>query len=519
MVIREFHIRRFKGINDIHLENLGEVNAFFGRNNSGKSTILHALDMAGLALTMRDWNTFQPKLHIKDLFQETGPFEISLKYSDGNVVVVRQQESGLAPTFIPEPTEEQKFRTIYIMPDPGVGLLRREHRTPKYTMDRVQRRDFSNVNGLEILFALKYYAKKRERGFKPEDYENIIADIKRFFPEVEDLVSDRTEDDVATLNYREYGRTLDVIYAGTGLKHFVDIFVKATLSQASLVLIDEPEMGIHPSLQREILIYFHELSEAKGVQFFLATHSPVFIAAPNKVRAFRVENRLGERQAFPISQELLHTIWGDLGLHPGDLLQNDLVLLVEGQSDVIFFEHVIHRLYQKEFKDIAVAVVQYAGGAADGIIKGTINISNIVPGKTYRLWIRDRDARPTARPSRSSMKFSNALKRHNEICHILAKREIEFYIPEAAHVAAQQGDSEKEKAVKKILHGKQNKKFCDLASNYGCTVPRGSNLQKLLQEHLSKENLDHEIKEVVEKTLIPWRDDILGNSEGSANVL
>ncbi len=196
------------------------------------------------------------------------------------------------------------------------------------------------------------------------------------------------------------------------------------------------------------------------------------------------------------------------------MLQNDLVLLVEGQSDVIFFEHVIHRLYQKEFKDIAVAVVQYAGSAADGIIKGTINISNIVPGKTYRLWIRDRDARPTAKPSRNSMKFSNALNRHNEICHILAKREIEFYIPESAHVAAQQGDSEKENAVKKILHGKQNKKFCDLASIHGFTIPRGSNLQKLLQEHLSKENLDTEIKDIVEKILIPWRDDILGNPRG-----
>ncbi|MFX0210180.1 MAG: ATP-dependent endonuclease [Candidatus Hodarchaeota archaeon] len=510
-MIKKFHIRRFKGINDICLDNLGDVNAFYGRNNSGKSTILHALDMAGLALVVRNWENFQLKLKIKDLFQETGPFETVIVYSDGSELIVRQQAGGLGPSFEPEPTEEQKFKTVYIIPDPGVGLLQRGHKTPRTIMQFVMDQRFSYVNGLEILFALKYYAEKRERGFRPEDYEGIIANVKHFFPEVEELISERTEDDIATLSYREYGRMLDVLYTGSGLKHFVDIFVKATLSQASVVLVDEPEMGLHPSLQRELLSYFYKLSQAKGIQFFLATHSPVFLTSPDKVRAFRVENRQGERSAFLISKELLHTIWGDLGLRPGDLLQNDLVILVEGQNDVIFFEHVIHNLYQEEFKDIAVGIVQYAGDAASGIIKGTINISNIVPGKTYRLWIRDRDARPSANPSSNSTKFFNALKRNNENCYILAKREIEFYIPESALVAAQQGDLDKEEAIKKILQGKQTKKFCDLASTHSCCVPHGSNLQKLLQEHLSKENLDPEIKKIVENTLIPWRDDILGN--------
>ncbi len=77
MIIREAHIQRFKGIDDVYLLDLGEVNAFYGRNNSGKSTILHALDMAGLALSTRNWNAFQPKLEIKDLFQETGPFGVN----------------------------------------------------------------------------------------------------------------------------------------------------------------------------------------------------------------------------------------------------------------------------------------------------------------------------------------------------------------------------------------------------------------------------------------------------------
>lgn len=514
MKIHKFHIRRFKGIDDIHIKNLGDVNAFYGRNNSGKSTILQAIDMAGLAFTVRHWDFVQLKHDIQDLFQKTGPFEIVLTYSDGKEVTVRQYEHNRGrstPVFEPEaPTEEQKFKSIYIMPDPGLGIHQRRSQTPKNIMAQVQEQRFSNISGNEILFALKYYAEEKKEGFIAKDYDKLITDIKYFFPEVKKIVSKRTEDDIATLSYREYGRWLDILYTGSGLKHFIDIIVKATLSQASVVLIDEPEMGLHPSLQREILSYFHELAQTKGMQFFLATHSPIFLLDPNKVRAFCMQNRGGKRAAFPLLQEKLHTIWGDLGIRPGDLLQNDIVLLLEGQNDVIFFEHVIHELYQEEFKNVAIGVVQYGGDAALGIISGKINVSNIVPGKTYRLWIRDRDARPDEKPDANSTKFLNALKKYDEICHILDQREMEFYYSEAVHVAAQQGDSAKESAIREILHGKQNKKFCDLAS--GCTVPCGSNLKKLIREHLSKKNLDPEIKKIVEKILIPWRNDILGIS-------
>lgn len=513
MVILEAHIRRFKGIDDIYLTKLGNVNAFYGRNNSGKSTILHALDMAGLALSTRNWNVFQPKLEIKDLFQATGPFEIDLTYSDKSHVLVRQQDGGLGPSFHPQPTEEQRFRSIYIMPDPGIGLLRRGHQTPRTIMDRVTNRNYSDVNGLEILYALKFYAERRERDFQLEDYERIIADVMRFFPEVEKLISSRTEDDIATLNYQEYGRMLDVVYAGGGLKHFIDIFVKATLSQASLVLIDEPEMGLHPSLQRELLTHLYQLSQTKGIQFFVATHSPVFLADPDKVSSFIIQNRKGQRKVFPLSTQSLHMIWADLGLRPGDLLQNDIVIAVEGQADVIFFEHVIHTLYREEFKNIAIAIVQYGGGAAEGIINGAIDVSNIMPGKTYRLWIRDRDAPPNEVPHENATKFCNALEKHGEKCHILRKREMEYYIPEDALVAAQQGDSGKVEAVKEILHGNQNEKFSDLAKLKCCTVPKGTNLRELLSKFLSKDKLNSEITNLVVGTLIPWRDDILGNSE------
>ena len=113
-----------------------------------------------------------------------------------------------------------------------------------------------------------------------------------------------------------------------------------------MVLIDEQEMGLHPSLQRELLAHFLKLNEEKGTQFFLATHSPVFLSGLEGVTVFVMHNQKGQRTALRIPVESLHTMWGDLGIRPVDLLQNDIIVLVEGQKDVIYFDYVLKELYR-----------------------------------------------------------------------------------------------------------------------------------------------------------------------------
>ena len=56
-----------------------------------------------------------------------------------------------------------------------------------------------------------------------------------------------------------------------------------------------------------------------------------------------------------------------MGIRPSDVFNQDICLLVEGATEIIFFEHVIRNLYQDEFKNLAVGIIQYAGGAAEGI--------------------------------------------------------------------------------------------------------------------------------------------------------
>lgn len=510
MKIRSFEIKSFKGLASVRLDDCGPINAIVGKNNSGKSSVLHALDMAGLALSVNDWNLFQPKLEVKDLFADVGQFSLSMTFdNDSTLELTANAQHG--PRFQPQPTAEQRIKTVLVLPDVAGGMLRRRHHTPRNIIDQVNSRNYSEVNALEMLYAIKFYAQRSERGYTPEIYQSLIDEIKKYFPDIDDVESDRTEQDIATLTYSEYGRRLDILYSGTGLKHFLDVLLKTTVSGATVVLLDEPELGLHPDLQRRFVEYLTRLAQDKQIQFFLATHSQVLLNYANSITYFRIINTKGTRELLSVKGDAVDTLLSDLGLRPSDVLNQDMCLLVEGATDVIFFEHIVRVLYKDEFQRIAIGVLQYGGGAAEGIVSGSISVANIVPAQKYTYWIRDRDSPSGTNPSANATKFHNALNSEGLECHIWDRREIEYYLPETVLVAAQQGDEAKINRVKEIRSGDQTQKFrCAAAENQLC-VPSGKYLRSLLETHLtSREMLDQEVRNVVEQTLIPWRDTILG---------
>jgi len=508
-MIKHLDIHSFKGLESVELRDCGKLNALIGKNNSGKSSVLHALDMAGLALNVRRWDQFQPKLEIKDLFADVGKFEINIVYPDDRKIQIKANENHV-PVFNPDPDEPQRFKTVLILPDPGVALSRREHRRPRWVVEQLEARNYADVNSLEILSAVKYYADHGERGITRADYDNLISEVLRYFPDLEEVESDLTEDSIPTLRYKEYGRKLDILYSGTGLKHFLDVLLKTTMSGANVVLLDEPELGLHPDLQRRFMEYLRKLADDKGLQFFLATHSQVLLNYADVLTFYRITNTKGKRVTSKVESSALHTLMSDLGIRPSDVFNQDLCLLVEGAADVVFFEHVIRTLYKNEFEKVAVGVIQYGGGSASGIVDGTIDVSNIVPAQKYTFWTHDRDAKPTDPPDAEAAAFQARLTGSGFEARIWDKRSIEWYFPEAIHVEAQGGDPAKEAATRAIYGGDQSVRYKKAAGAQNVYVPRGKRLRTLLQKHLTNHNqLDKEIRDVIDK-LLSWKKEILG---------
>lgn len=511
LMIRNINIKAFKGIKDIQISECGRINAFVGKNNSGKSSILHAIEMASLALKTNDWNNFQFKLDIKDLLTDLGNFEISLTYENNNSISIKSNDSHIVPNIQPQATDDQKFQSVLIVPDSGANLLKRQHKTPKNVLDQVRAKQFAYINAMDILYTIKFYADRNEEGFTPHDYASIITEIKNYFPDIQDLNAIRTEHDISSLEYTEFGKKLDILYSGTGLKHFLDVLIKATLSGAKILLLDEPEMGLHPDLQRRFMEYLVELAIQKDLQIFIATHSPVLLNYTADIQCYRVINSNGTRAINKVPTEANHLLLSDLGIRPSDIFNYDICLMVEGQAEVIFFEHILRVLYKEDFYGVAVTVIQYGGDAAAAISNGTLQIRNITAAQKYTFWLRDRDAMPTEEPSTNSTKFQNSLEKAGLPIHITLKREIEFYYPLSIHLKAQQGDETKEELTRLIYTGKQDQKYRTAAATHNICVPQGACLKKLLNEHLlSKEDLDQEIIDIFEKKLLLWKQEILG---------
>lgn len=509
MNIKSVSIKSFKGIQHVELKNCSPINILVGKNNAGKSSILHAIDMAILALNLGNWNPFQLKLEIKDLFTDVGNFEIQLDLYDNQSIQVKSTKE-FGPQITP-PGTNNSVKSVLIFPDAGARLLDRNHRTPRWVYEQVEARNFGSVNALEILYTIKHYSERNENGFTQDSYTSLINEIKYYFPDLTNIASDRTDRDISTLVYEEFGRRLDILYSGTGLKHFIDVLIKTTLSKANIVLLDEPEMGLHPDLQRQFIEYLVKLSKEKKIQFFISTHSPIFLNYSDDFSFYRITNRQGVRDVQTIPSDATHTLLSDLGIRPSDVFNQDICLLVEGASEVVFFEHIIRNLYKSDFEKIGIGIIQYGGSAADGIISGAIDVSNITPTQKYTFWLRDRDEKPTNPPATSSTQFKNALEKAGLTCQILKKREIEYYYPEIIHCKAQQGYCTKEVATKAILAGVQDIKYRDAAEQDEICVPTGKYLRRLLKEHMtSKNQLDPEIKELIEGTLIPWKKEILG---------
>ena len=129
----------------------------------------------------------------------------------------------------------------------------------------------------------------------------------------------------------------------------------------STIVIDEPELSLHPSAQKRLMQIL--LEESKTKQIIVSTHSPYFIswtalfAGANLVRSVKMDD--GNCYCFALNKatkESFRNIVADinnphvLGLEANEVFfLTDNIILVEGQEDVVIFDRV-QKALQKTFE-------------------------------------------------------------------------------------------------------------------------------------------------------------------------
>jgi predicted ATPase len=287
----------------------------------------------------------------------------------------------------------------------------------------------TNADYFDIPIGQSFVGAWRENKTGPRKKQNeatyrLTQDIKRIFGYRELEIN--SSPDGQTLQFFIDGKSYLLAELGSGISHFILVLAAAATRQPSYILIDEPELNLHPSLQLDFLTTLASYA-TEGVIF--STHSVGLArAAADRIYSVRKGDN-GNSQVTPMEKTLrLPEFLGELSFSGYQELGFDKILLVEGASDVKTIQQFL-RKYGLDHKVVLLPLggSQLINGGREAELLEIKRISNNV----FALIDSERTVAGEAlRPDR--LAFVQSCKKVAIACTVLERRAIENYFTERA---------------------------------------------------------------------------------------
>lgn len=315
-----------------------------GPNNSGKSTVVEAFR----AITQRESPSFTEGQRNK---QAGDRVEVAVADREGRRVVLRTVASGGSQTEFSEEGVSRSDLHAFVVPSRrtfapffGRGTQDRNQYVRSATFPSQRGSSLSNFN-----YRL-FHIQEKQSEFN-EVLRKVVPDVPVWHIEQ----SDRGD---YYLKFDFEGSFHNSDGLGEGLLSVFTIVDALYDSQEhDLILIDEPELSLHPALQKRLTCLLREYAATR--QILIATHSPYFIdweSLGNGGAIARVVKKSDRISIHQLPSAAIKDVSGllsnlnnphILGLAAREVFfLEDRIVLVEGQEDVIFLRRALNQASQ-----------------------------------------------------------------------------------------------------------------------------------------------------------------------------
>lgn len=220
---------------------------------------------------------------------------------------------------------------------------------------------------------------------------------------------------------------------GTGVHEMILIGMYLTTINSALICIDEPELHLHPRVQRNFLKFIKEKTKHT---YFISTHSNHFLDFEVKNKAiYSVKKEAGSTKVAECrTLENQQSLLGDLGIRASEILQTNGIIWVEGPSDRIYIKKWL-QFIKPELEEGLHYTFQFYGGKIlkhytleDKAFQEFINI--LLVNKNAIL-VMDSDCSKKHTPSdlnQTKQRVMEECEKSNVICWVTEGREVENYL-------------------------------------------------------------------------------------------
>lgn len=370
-----FHLRNYKsfGPTGAGFESIKHINVIVGRNNIGKSALLHALDFL-----CDEKSNISDISNCVEITQTLATHELLAQFSKnttgGDLYGNHWQDHGV------------KFVDTSITwkdrPNQKLDLVNTE-----ITASEAESKRLSNLKISPALREFKHIKLDADRDITPETITNDInlsssgvgatQIVHKFLQHVgfersyiqEKLLSalntifspDISFNEITTRYHPEINKweiflgeegkgPIALSASGSGLKtiilSLINLLVRPSFEAKPvnkyIFSLEELENNLHPALQRNLFIYLEEFATKHNCHIFLTTHSNVAIdifGSSEHAQILHVTRGFDGVIGNTYSGDATgHGVLDDLGVRASDLLQANGLIWVEGPSDRVFLK-------------------------------------------------------------------------------------------------------------------------------------------------------------------------------------